>query len=192
MWPTPCPGALRCVFGQCRSECITDTDCSRDGVCDEDGSCLEAQSGIEAGVMRMDAGPPPDAPACTPAPLMCGNSALEGCGPQSALEVLTGMDTGEYVALTPHLIEGFTRPREGSTALPPEIALGLSGEGYGIVGYLGDGDARNAHFERFLLDDLSTSSAVTMDNAITMGRTIVLGEHGEQVVGFVLLTEPPG
>lgn len=185
----PCPGALRCVFAQCRTECVTDDDCSRDGAC-EDGSCLEPRSGSDASVMRRDAGS--DAPSCTPRPIACRDGTVQACGPQPALAVLTGATTGEYAAIPPHVTPGFTRPREGATALPPEIALGLSGDGYGVVGYLGDGDARNAHFLRFPLDDVGAASEVTLDDAITNGRSLVLGEHGERVLGLVLLTEPPG
>jgi hypothetical protein len=187
----PCPGALRCVFGQCRSECITDGDCSRDGVCDADGSCLEARSGLDASVMRMDAGPPPDAPACTPAPMVCASGIIERCDPGAAAAVraLTGTDGGELEFVT-HTISGIVRPREGSTTLAPEIALGLSGTDYGIIGYLGDGEERRAHFERFPLIDIQMSAPV--DTAeITEGRTVVLGEHGVSVVGFVLVTQPP-
>ncbi len=187
----PCPGALRCVFGQCRSECITDADCSRDGVCDVDGSCLEPQSGTDASVMRMDAGVS-DAPSCTPSTLVCADDALQSCDvvAPGALRAITGTDGGELQRVS-HTIADIERPREGPDALPPEVALGLSGDGYGILGYLAGGVERRAEFRRFALGEPAANAPVATDTPITAGRTVGLGEHGTQVVGFVLVTDPP-
>lgn len=192
---SPCPGALRCTLGQCRSECDLDSDCTASGRC-EGGSCRELASGLDAGV--PDAGAP-DA-ACSAAPIVCGNARAERCdvGLDAIAAAMTGGTSGEAELLGPVELPAEIWPTLGGVPIAPEIALGLSAAGFGVVGQLAGGDAREVRLFSFSLADPSTAAPVALDRRdfgppeppISNALTLALTENGDEVMGFVLDREP--
>lgn len=186
-----CPAGLRCAFGQCRSECVVSEDCTRDGECIE-GSCQETPSGSDAGP-RADGGsdvPSLDASPCTPAAVItCDNGVLDRCDTNLSMvaPVVTGDSGGEVTLLAARVYApmnwGFVDDLD--EPLRPEVSLGLSRAGFGVVASVDDGASRFLRMRRFSLEDLSPG--VTIDTPNVLGAfSATAGEDGDVVRLFVI------
>jgi hypothetical protein len=190
---SPCPGTLVCSMGECRSECSVDSDCTANGRC-AGGSCEEPPSGADAGTPLPDAG-------CTPGPMVCGNGVLDSCDASLAdvARAVTGGASAELVVLARHVLPAATWPAIGVTPLEPEVALGVSALGYGVVGHIVENETRAVSLYGFPLGDLGAAAVAMLDRrdysppepAIENALTLALAENGDEVTGFVLDVEPP-
>ena len=183
-----CPTGLVCAYEECRSECDALRPCTARGVCVE-GTCEEPRSGADAGVPPADAPDAPDA-ACTPGPLTCGNGVLDLCDSnlQPLAAVLAGSADGELEPIDSTTLPIDAWPFETDARMPlrPEIGLGLTRAGFGVVSAIGGGADRDLLLYRFDLAGALRPVSVTTPSAISNAGTVAMGEVGDAVNGFVL------
>lgn len=176
---SPCPGDLRCVDGECRTECGGVAVCTSAGVC-RDGTCVEPSFGD-------DTGPPADSPACTPADvLVCSDGVIQQCDVDldEVAGVMTRGTGGEAGVLSPLVLGPHTWPHApaDSAADPPEIAVAASRAGFGVVAYVEDERALRAH--QFSLRALNTGAPVAWSDPPLSTVSVALAENGDEITGF--------